>query len=77
MAYYLNCKKVFSLYESETRAHYFVDKTLFLEELFTLVNAGNKHICVTRPRRFGKSVMATLVGSFFSRGVIVAHCLMR
>ncbi len=69
MAYYLNCKKVLSLYESETRSQYFVDKTLFLEEMFKLVNEGNRHICITRPRRFGKSVMATMVGSFFSKGL--------
>ncbi|MCD8348579.1 MAG: AAA family ATPase [Lachnospiraceae bacterium] len=31
--------------------------------------AGNKHICITRPRRFGKSVMAAMVGAFFSKGI--------
>ncbi|MCD8337827.1 MAG: ATP-binding protein [Lachnospiraceae bacterium] len=69
MGYYLNSILPFSLYKSETESPYFVDKTLFLRELFPLVEAGNKHICITRPRRFGKSVMAAMIGAFFSKGM--------
>ncbi|MCD8326217.1 MAG: ATP-binding protein [Lachnospiraceae bacterium] len=68
MGYYLNSSKIYSLYESEVRKPYFVDKTEMLSELITLVEQGNNHICITRPRRFGKSVMASMVGAFFSRG---------
>lgn len=38
-----------------------------LEELFPLVQTGNNHICITRPRRFGKTVMANMIVSFFSK----------
>ena len=69
MGYYLNSASAFSLYESEFNSPYFVDKSLFLRELFPLVDAGNKHICITRPRRFGKSVMAAMVAAFFGKGV--------
>ncbi|MCC8162265.1 MAG: ATP-binding protein [Lachnospiraceae bacterium] len=68
MGYYLNSNKVYSLYESETRKPYFIDKTELLSDLMTLVVQGNNHICITRPRRFGKSVMASMVGAFFSKG---------
>ncbi|MCD8198044.1 MAG: ATP-binding protein [Lachnospiraceae bacterium] len=68
MGYYLNSNKVYSLYESEVKKPYFVDKTEMLVELITLVEQGNNHICITRPRRFGKSVMASMVGAFFSKG---------
>ncbi|MCD7765918.1 MAG: ATP-binding protein, partial [Lachnospiraceae bacterium] len=69
MGYYLNSVQVFSLYKSEVDSPYFVDKSLLLKELFPLVEAGNKHLCITRPRRFGKSVMAAMVGAFFSKGI--------
>ncbi|MCD8132384.1 MAG: AAA family ATPase [Clostridiales bacterium] len=69
MGYYLNSKKVYSLYESEAGKPYFVDKTEMLEELIPLVEQKNNHICITRPRRFGKSVMAAMIGTFFSRGM--------
>ncbi|MCD8221486.1 MAG: AAA family ATPase [Clostridiales bacterium] len=68
MGYYLNSTKVFSLYESEVRKPYFVDKSEILNELIPFVEQGNNHICITRPRRFGKSVMAAMIGAFFSRG---------
>ncbi len=69
MGYYLNSAQVFSLYESETKKPYFVDKTAMLKALIPLVKEGNNHICITRPRRFGKSVMAAMVGAFFSEGI--------
>ncbi|MCD8110304.1 MAG: ATP-binding protein [Clostridiales bacterium] len=69
MGYYLNSKKIYSLYESEAGKPYFVDKSEMLEELIPLVEQKNNHICITRPRRFGKSVMAAMIGAFFSRGM--------
>lgn len=68
MGVYLNSSAAYTLYKSETAKPYFVDKTRILEELFPLVEAGNHYICITRPRRFGKTVMANLIASFFSRG---------
>ncbi|MCD7955068.1 MAG: ATP-binding protein [Lachnospiraceae bacterium] len=69
MGYYLNSTQVLSLYKSEYDSPYFVDKSMLLKELFPLVKSGNKHICITRPRRFGKSVMAEMIGAFFSKGI--------
>ncbi len=69
MGYYLNSRQALSLYKSEVDSPYFVDKSLLLRELFPLVKVGNKHICITRPGRFGKSVMAAMVGAFFSKSM--------
>ncbi len=69
MGYYLNSSSAYSVYESEFNSEYFVDKSLLLSELFPLVEAGNKHICITRPRRFGKTIMAAMVASFFGKGI--------
>lgn len=67
MGIYLNSKAAYTLYKSETEKPYFVDKSKILEELFPFVQTGNNHICITRPRRFGKTVMANMIASFFSR----------
>lgn len=69
MGFYLNSISPFSLYKSEVESPYFVDKALLLEKLFPLVSQGNKHICITRPRRFEKTVMANMVGAFFNKGI--------
>lgn len=68
MGIYLNGTSAYALYKGETTKPYFVDKTQLLEKLFPLVDSGNNHICITRPRRFGKTVMANMIASFFSKG---------
>ncbi len=68
MGIYLNSKTAYILYKGETQNPYFVDKSQILEELFPLVSRGNSHICITRPRRFGKTVMANMIAAYFSKG---------
>ncbi|MCD7761801.1 MAG: ATP-binding protein [Lachnospiraceae bacterium] len=69
MGYYLNPEDVLELYRGETEKPYFVDKTEMLSEMITLLGQGRNYISVTRPRRFGKSVVAAMIGSFFGKGV--------
>ena len=82
MGFYLNSKKPGILFQEEVLSTYFVDKTEILEELIPLVelkrNAkeisgpnrgkGHKYVCITRPRRFGKTVMANMISSYFGKG---------
>lgn len=65
---YLNSPVAYDLHENESKKTYFADKISILEELFPLVEEGNHYICITRPRRFGKTVTANLIASFFSKG---------
>ena len=67
MGKYLNSITPYTLYKSESLSPYFVDKTLMLSDLFPYVSAGNRHICITRPRRFGKTIMANMISSFFQK----------
>ena len=67
MGIYLNSKTAYTLYKSETEKPYFVDKSRMLKELFPMVETGNNHICITRPRRFGKTVAANMIAAFFSK----------
>ena len=66
MGIYLNGEDPYFMYKSETLKPYFVDKSQMLAELIPLVQEGNHFICITRPRRFGKTVMANMIGAFFS-----------
>ena len=69
MGIYLNNESAYTLYRNETIKPYFIDKTQMLQELFPLVKEGNNHICITRPRRFGKTIMANMIAAFFGKGV--------
>lgn len=68
MGMYLNSISPYYLYKSEFSRPYFVDKSEVLKELIPFVFQGNSYICVTRPRRFGKTVMANMIGAFFGKG---------
>lgn len=67
MSNYLNSVTPYTLYKSETMKPYFIDKSMLLGELFPFVKEGNNYICITRPRRFGKTVVANMISSFFNR----------
>lgn len=67
MGNYLNTAAVYDAYMREYRSPYFVDKSMLLEQLIPRIETGMNDICITRPRRFGKTVMADMIASFFSR----------
>lgn len=67
MGMFLNSKIPYESYNAIASDTYFVDKSLLLEELILAFGRGNRYYCITRPRRFGKSVMANMVGAFFGK----------
>ena len=67
MGFYLNSTAAYTLYKNESEKFYFVDKSQMLEELFALLDDGNSCVCLTRPRRFGKTIMANMAAAFFSK----------
>lgn len=67
MGIYLDGSTAYTLYKSESVKPYFVDKTRMPESLFPFVDEGNNHICITRPRRFGKTVMANMIAAFSAK----------
>ena len=72
MGFYLNSTAAGTLYRDEAARPYFVDKTNILKELFPLIKEGSSFLCITRPRRFGKTVMANMIASFLSKGCHMA-----
>lgn len=68
MGSYLNNADGYAAYQEAYNSPYFVDKSAMLQELIPRLETTEKYICITRPRRFGKSVMASMIAAFFSRG---------
>ncbi len=46
----------------------YVDKTGMLEYLNQVINSEQRYVCVSRPRRFGKSITARMIAAYYSRG---------
>ena len=82
MGVYLNSRKSGSVFRRTAQSLYFVDKTAILDELIPTVEQKKtaedgqelgsgrdiRYICITRPRRFGKTVMASMIASYFGKG---------
>lgn len=83
MGIYLNGKKAYGLFQEDCALTYYVDKTDILDEIVPILEKGNnrtekdgthkrkglKYICITRPRRFGKTAMANMIASYLGKGV--------
>jgi hypothetical protein len=46
----------------------YVDKTDVIEFFNSLVNTEQAYVCVSRPRRFGKSITANMLAAYFEKG---------
>lgn len=68
MGFYLNNKEPQIRYQKITESPYYVDKTDIIGELIPLLGTASEYVCITRPRRFGKTVIASMIGAFFSKG---------
>ena len=83
MGVYLNGTSAYNLFQEDFSLTYYVDKTEILNELVPLIELkkntsekkgedrgkGPKYVAITRPRRFGKTVMANMIAAYFGRGV--------
>jgi hypothetical protein len=83
MGVYLNSTSVYGLFQEDFYLTYYVDKSEIISELIPLVELKRnirektgvdrgkapKYVTITRPRRFGKTVMANMIASYFGKGV--------
>ena len=53
----------------------YVDKTMLISEMNQNLNTEHQNICVSRPRRFGKSMTANMLVAIIARDVIRKTCL--
>lgn len=67
MGMVLNSKGQLRQWMMQYQDTYFVDKSDILEKLNQCINTGNRFICITRPRRFGKTVMTQLIASYYGK----------
>lgn len=83
MGIYLNRHSAYGLFCRDCASAYFVDKSDILKDLIPLVEMdndesndtdlaqrkGQKYVSITRPRRFGKTVIANMIASYFGKGI--------
>ena len=51
-----------------TNADIYVDKTMMIEVTNRWIEKGNNYICISRPRRFGKTIAGNMLSAYYSKG---------
>ncbi len=46
----------------------YVDKSMLIDRMNTIINTGNCYICFSRPKGFGKSTDAKMLSAYYSKG---------
>ncbi len=57
-----------SKFERYTRNKIFIDKSLLIRECNCLLGSEDSYMCVTRPRRFGKTLALSMLNAYYSKG---------
>ena len=55
-------------FQEAVNSKIYVDKTGMIAELNQVIRTEQKYICISRPRRFGKSMAANMLVAYYSRG---------
>ncbi len=69
MAIFLNTTKPLENYKKLINTKYFVDKSIIIQRINELINTADCYLCITRPRRFGKSAIADMLGAYYSKEI--------
>ena len=54
-------------FSSAVHSQIYVDKTGLLEYLNMVFDTEQRYVCVSRPRRFGKSIAARMVAAYYGK----------
>ena len=66
MGIYLN--PGYENYKETVKAGIYVDKTMMIKAVNGFMENGNKYICISRPRRFGKTITGNMLSAYYSKG---------
>ena len=50
------------------KKRYYVDKSMIISKLNEIIDSNDAYICVSRPRRFGKTMAANMIAAYYSKG---------
>lgn len=55
-------------FKEAVNSRIYVDKSQLISYMNQILNTSEKHVCVSRPRRFGKSMAADMLAAYYSKG---------
>ena len=67
MTYFINKKILNNSFTEAYNSEFFVDKTELISKINKLISTNSKYLCITRPRRFGKTINAMMLECYYSK----------
>ena len=67
MALCLNTETPLILYTELVNSEFFVDKSAMIEAINKRIRTNTKYICITKPRRFGKTSILNMLGAYYGK----------
>ncbi len=65
MGIYINSTEPYARYHDLLNSKWFVDKSNLIDEISAQIGSEHKYICITRPRRFGKTYAANMLAAYY------------
>lgn len=66
--YYLNTPGPYRHFKETIESSIYVDKTMLIDRITGNIRKDGKYVCITRPRRFGKTINANMLGAYLTKG---------
>ena len=63
MGHYLNPGE--ESFKKALNSDIYIDKTMLLQYLNKVINSSGQYICVSRPRRFGKTIAMNMIAAYY------------
>ena len=67
MSIYLNTSVPLRNFMNLQNSKYYVDKSNIIDKLNEIINTENCYVCITKPRRFGKSSIINMLGAYYTK----------
>ena len=68
MRNFLDTRNSYILFEKAANGNLYVDKSMLIDAVSKSMESGNQYLCITRPRRFGKTINANMLAAYYSMG---------
>lgn len=67
MAFCLNTNAAYIDFNRLVHDRFFVDKSAIIEKISMRINTKNRYVCITKPRRFGKTSVLNMLGAYYGK----------
>lgn len=66
---HLNTDSSYIMFRDAVNSDIFVDKSMMIGRISGKIRTTDRYLCITRPRRFGKTMNAHMLGAYYTKGI--------